>query len=132
MPRKAPITASKKKGLPKLWVRGSSVLTGRRATLLRIRPTVVARLEAQSYGPLYLLIEHALTELCERLEAMPDGQTITLEAEEMNPTPEDKEVLEAEAAKKARAKPTAARTTAEMVRELATQARTAAKAPKAA
>lgn len=102
MPRKAPMVASAKSGLPKLWVRGSSVLTGRRSTLLRIRPTLVQRLEAQSYGPLYLLIEHALEQLCEQLEAAPEGSVKTIDAEAMNPSREDLEIVEAAERKRER------------------------------
>jgi len=103
MPRKAPMVATAKSGLPKLWVRGSSVLTGRRSTLLRIRPSLVARLEAQSYGPLYLLIEHAVEELCAKLEAAPEGSVQTLDAEAMNPSVEDVQMVEASERKRERA-----------------------------
>jgi hypothetical protein len=108
MPRKAPMVASAKSGLPKLWVRGSSVLTGRRSTLLRIRPTLVQRLEAQSYGPLYLLLEHAVERLCEELEAAPEGSVKTLDAEAMNPSREDIELVEATERKRERAAKAAA------------------------
>lgn len=102
MPRKAPMVASAKSGLPKLWVRGSSVLTGRRSTLLRVRPTLVKRLESNSYGPLYLLIEHAIEKLCDELEAAPEGSVVTLDAEAMNPTREDIEIVEASERKRER------------------------------
>lgn len=96
MSRKLPITYSAKNRLPKLMIMGSSVLEGRKATLLRIRPTVVRRLESLTYGPLYLLIEHALIELCNQLEQTEEGKTQALDAASMNPTPEDKELIEAE------------------------------------
>lgn len=96
MARKLPISYSAKKSLPKLMIMGSSVLDGRKATLLRIRPTVVKRLESVAYGPLYLLIEHALTELCDRLEKEEDGRMLTIDAQEMNPISEDKDIIRAE------------------------------------
>ncbi len=78
-------------GEPSIIVAGTSTLEGRMSTLLRIRPTVVERVKRISVGPLYLIIEHALEQLCERAE---NGQQFMIYAEKMSPGPADKAIME--------------------------------------
>lgn len=75
---------------PKLVVVNSSTSVGRYPQMFRIRPTLLARARGLTVGPMYLILEHALQKLCEELEAMPDGTIKSLNAFDMDPTPEDK------------------------------------------
>jgi len=78
-------------GNPSIVVAGTSTLDGRMSTLLRIRPTVVERVKRVSIGPLYLIIEYALEQLCERAEA---GEKFMIYAENMSAGPDDKEIMQ--------------------------------------
>lgn len=60
--------------------------------MFRIRPTLLARARGLTVGPMYLILEHALQKLCEELEAMPEGTIKSLNAFDMDPTSEDKEM----------------------------------------
>lgn len=63
------------------------------STLLRIRPSLMQRVrDAAGSGAFYLIVEHALEELLARAEA---GDQVTIDADEMFPTQEDREMLEA-------------------------------------
>lgn len=94
------LAAIKSDNPPKLAIVGSSVSTkGRHNMLVKIRPSTLKRVQAVALGPIYLLIEQALLELCEDLEKSKEPRTPIL-ASKFNPTAEDlKELEEAEARK---------------------------------
>ncbi len=77
---------------PKLVVVNSSTSVGRYPQMFRIRPTLLARARGLTVGPMYLILEHALEKLCEELEALPEGSIQSLNAFNMDPTPEDREM----------------------------------------
>ena len=82
---------------PKLVITGRSTMSGRVASLIRIRPSIWKRLEAvETVGTRqYLVIEAALIMFIAHLEGLEPGETMILDAEKMAPTPEDHELLEA-------------------------------------
>ncbi|MFM9902780.1 MAG: hypothetical protein ACKVOT_17335 [Polaromonas sp.] len=94
------LAAIKSDNPPKLAIVGSSVSTkGRHNMLVKIRPSTLKRVQAVALGPIYLLIEQALLELCEDLEKSKVPR-IPILASKFNPTAEDlKELEEAEARK---------------------------------
>jgi len=77
---------------PKLVVVNSSTSVGRYPQMFRIRPTLLARARSLTVGPMYLILEHALEKLCKELEEMPEGTLKSLNAFEMDPTSEDREM----------------------------------------
>lgn len=79
---------------PRLVVINSSTSVGRYHQMLRIRPTLLARVQALTVGPFYLIAEHALERLCADLEAMEPGTLRSINAFTMDPTPEDKEMMD--------------------------------------
>ena len=88
------ITAAKSPSKLKLLITNSSTSKGRYHQMLRIKPTLLARLEGLVHGPFYLVAEHALGKLCDELEAMPQGEIVILDAFKMDPTTEDADLLE--------------------------------------
>lgn len=78
---------------PRLIVLNSSTSDGRYSQMLRVRPTLLARVRSLSVGPMYIIIERALEELCDRLEAMPEGTMATIDASRMDPSHADREML---------------------------------------
>lgn len=78
---------------PRLIVLNSSTSDGRYSQMLRIRPTLLARVRSLSVGPMYIIIEKALEDLCDKLEAMPAGTMATINAAEMDPSHADREML---------------------------------------
>ena len=91
MPRvgKSEIAERMTRSTPRLVVVNSSTSQGRSAVMLRVRPTILARLREVTVGPAYLIIEHALTRLMDDLEALPPGTMQSLNAFDMDPSPED-------------------------------------------
>jgi hypothetical protein len=81
---------------PKLVIIGHSISgKGRTSTMLRVRPTVMARLERVAVGPTYLLCEIALLEMIDRLEKAQPGELRVVRAETFNPSKEDLEMIAA-------------------------------------
>lgn len=82
---------------PKLVITGRSTMSGRGASLMRIRPSIWKRLEqVESVGTRqYLVVEAALTMFISHLEGLAPGETLVLDAEKMSATAEDHELLEA-------------------------------------
>ena len=91
MPRvgKSEIAERMTRSTPRLVVVNSSTSQGRSAVMLRVRPTILARLREVTVGPAYLIIEHALTKLMDELEALPPGTMQTINAFDMDPSKED-------------------------------------------
>ena len=80
----------------KLIISGSSISTaGRVTTLMKIRPSLMRRVEELCLGPTYLLLELALEELCESLEAAPPKFKRSLPASSFDPSEEDIAEVEA-------------------------------------
>lgn len=79
---------------PRLVVINSSTSVGRYHQMLRIRPTLLARVQSLTVGPFYLIAEHALERLCDELEAMEPGNLKSINAFSMDPTPADKELMD--------------------------------------
>ena len=79
---------------PRLVVINSSTSVNRYHQMLRIRPTLLARVQSLTVGPFYLIAEHALERLCDELEAMEPGNLRSINAFNMNPSAEDKELME--------------------------------------
>lgn len=80
----------------KLIISGSSISTvGRVTTLMKVRPSLLRRVEGLCLGPTYLLLELALEELCESLETLPPKAKRTLAAASFDPSPEDIAEVEA-------------------------------------
>lgn len=79
---------------PKLVVINSSTSVNRYHQMLRIRPTLLARVQSLTVGPFYLIAEHALERLCDELEAMPEGNLRSINAFQMDPSQADKEMME--------------------------------------
>lgn len=79
---------------PRLEIVGSSSMEGRAATLMRIRPTLWAEFERLNViGPQYLVVETALRFLIGHLDGMRPGETLSLDASDMQATPEDHQML---------------------------------------
>lgn len=79
---------------PRLEIVGGSSMEGRAATLMRIRPTLWAEFERLNVvGPQYLLVETALRFLIGHLDGMRPGETLSLDASDMQATPEDHQML---------------------------------------
>lgn len=76
---------------PKLVIMGSSTMDGRASTLLRIRPTLMKDISELCVGPMYLVIDLALQDLVARLKK--EGKTLFVQAENLDPTAEDKALL---------------------------------------
>lgn len=79
---------------PKLVIVNSSTSQGRYQQMLRLRPTLLARVRELTVGPMYLIIETALEQLIKELEALPPGSIRTINAFEMDPSQEDHQMLE--------------------------------------
>lgn len=62
--------------------------------MLRLRPTLLNRVREGTVGPLYLIIEHALTKLMDDLEAMPEGTMRSINAFDMDPSQQDWAMLD--------------------------------------
>lgn len=84
----------------RLVIRGSSVMEGRLASLMRIRPSLLKRLRAVAIGPTYLIIDVLLQAALAELEK--PGKQHDIKAEDLDPTPEDFALLEEEMRPKAR------------------------------
>jgi len=84
----------------RLVIRGSSVMEGRSASLMRIRPSLLKRLRAVAIGPTYLIIDVLLQAALAELEK--PGKQHDIAAEDLDPTPEDFALLEEEMRPKAR------------------------------
>lgn len=92
------LEALKSKNPPKLAIIGSAKATeGRTHTLIKIRPSILRRLQGVALGPVYLLLEYSMLRLVEELEQVPNGMTKTIDAATFNASPED--IAEVEAAK---------------------------------
>lgn len=79
---------------PKLVVVNSSTSDGRYAQMFRIRPSLLKRAREASVGPLYLILEHALEKLLDDLDQLPSGTLRTINAFDMDPSVEDRELLD--------------------------------------
>ena len=80
----------------KLIISGSSISTmGRVTTLMKVRPSLLRRVEGLCLGPTYLLLELALEELCESLEALPPKTKRSVAASSFDPSDEDIAEVEA-------------------------------------
>lgn len=75
----------------KLLIKGSSRLEGRGATTLRIRPTLLKRVEEICTGPLYLVVDVALQELVVKLLAL--EKPLNIDAASLDPSAEDRLML---------------------------------------
>lgn len=79
---------------PRLEIVGRSSMEGRAATLMRIRPSLWAEFERLNViGPQYLIVETALRFLIGHLDGMRPGETLSLDASDMQATPEDHQML---------------------------------------
>ena len=79
---------------PRLEIVGRSSMEGRAATLMRIRPSLLAEFERLNVvGPQYLIVETALRFLIGHLDGMRPGETLSLDASDMQATPEDHQML---------------------------------------
>lgn len=82
--------------IKRLIISGSSVSTkGRVTTLLKVRPSLLRRVDELCLGPTYLILEHALEELIEKLEAIPQGLKQAVKAAKLDPSDEDIAEVEA-------------------------------------
>lgn len=79
---------------PRLVVVNSSTSEGRYQQMLRLRPTLLARVRELTVGPMYIIIEVALEQLVRDLEALPAGTMRTVNAFEMDPSQEDREMMD--------------------------------------
>lgn len=80
----------------KLVIYGNSVSTqGRITTLMKIRPSLMRRVESLVLAPTYLTLELALEELCDSLEQLPEKARRTIIASDFDPTAEDIAEVEA-------------------------------------
>lgn len=78
------------KDRPKLTIIGSAIATkGRAHVMMKVRPSTLRRLEKVTFGPTYLLLEYALVELIEKLEALSPLESINYDAAKLNPTQEE-------------------------------------------
>lgn len=96
MPRtaKSDIAQAMSTSSPKLVVVNSSTSEGRYQQMLRLRPTLLARVRELTVGPMYLIIEVALEQLVRDLEALPPGTMRTVNAFELDPSQEDREMMD--------------------------------------
>ena len=80
----------------KLIISGSSISTmGRVTTLMKVRPSLLKRVEKICLGPTYLILEMALEELCDSLEALPPKAKRSVAAAAFDPSDEDIAEVEA-------------------------------------
>lgn len=79
---------------PRLVVVNSSTSEGRYQQMLRLRPTLLAKVRELTVGPMYIIIEAALEQLVKDLEALPPGTMRTINAFEMDPSKEDREMMD--------------------------------------
>ena len=85
----------------KLIIAGSSVSTkGRVTTLMKIRPSLLERLDELCLGPTYLILEYAVQGLVDKLENTVEGTKWTLDAADFDPTPADLEKVAAMVARR--------------------------------
>ena len=96
MPRtsKADVGQAMATAAPRLVVVNSSTSVGRYQQMLRLRPTLLARVRELTVGPMYIIIEAALEQLVKDLEALPAGTMRTINAFEMDPSQADREMMD--------------------------------------
>jgi hypothetical protein len=79
---------------PRLEIVGRSSMEVRAAALMRIRTTLWAEFERLNViGPQYLVVETALRFLIGHLDGTRPGETLSLDASDMQATPEDHQLL---------------------------------------
>lgn len=96
MPRtaKADIGKAMSTATPRLVVVNSSTSEGRYQQMLRLRPTLLAKVRELTVGPMYIIIEVALQELVKQLEELPAGTMRTVNAFDLDPSQADREMMD--------------------------------------